>query len=477
MIWQSPQHRTIVQAADALTTFFSFLVAYYLWRLLHMLVPFLPLGSELRLSPSHLFLMIAASLIWVLIFNAQGAYSYQRFTSFVTEFKLICKTVFLGSLLVFALAFMLRPQYVPRTLMTLFIAVNLGLLTLEKLFLFSIAKVIRTRGWDRKTVLVAGTGNQARQFVGTIQKHFHWGLDIAGFLAAAERTVGQEIFGRKILGTFQDISRVLQAYPVDEVIIAVSSRQLGEVREVLEACELEGVQVRIISDFLGEIAKRFRADMIHGLPIISISYIPENQAALAVKRGMDIVISLIALIFLTPLFVIIAGAIKISSPGPVFYEWQVVGFNKKPFKSWKFRTMVVEADSMKAQLASLNEMTGPVFKIARDPRVTFVGRFLRKYSIDELPQLWSVLKGDMSLVGPRPAGPHELARYESWQRRKLSIKPGITCIWQVNGRNEIDSFDDWVTLDLEYIDNWSLWLDIRILLKTIPAVISGKGAS
>ena len=304
MIWQPSQYKAIIQTADALATFFSFLAAYYLWRLLQTLAPSLPLGSEIQSSPSQIFLMVAVSLIWVLIFNVQGAYSYRRFTSFSTEFKLICKTVLIGSLLLFALAFMLRPQYVPRTLLMLFIVVNLGLLTLERLCLLALAKIIRSRGRDRKTVLVTGTGNQARQFVETFQKHFPWGLDIVGFLDAAEENVGQEIFGKKILGTFDEISSVLQAHPVDEVIIAVSTRRLGEVREVLGVCELEGVQVRIISDFLGEVAKGFRADVVYGLPIISMSYIPENQAALTVKRGMDIVISLSALILFAPLFVI-----------------------------------------------------------------------------------------------------------------------------------------------------------------------------
>ena len=190
---------------------------------------------------------------------------------------------------------------------------------------------------------------------------------------------------------------------------------------------------------------------------------------------VDILISGLLLILLSPLFLIIAILIKITSKGPIFYKWNVIGLNKKPFKSWKFRTMIPNADEMKSDLRIHNIMKGPVFKLKYDPRITKVGRFLRKFSLDELPQLWSVLKGDMSLVGPRPAGPDELERYESWHRRKLSIKPGITCLWQISGRNEIKDFDEWVRLDFEYIENWSLALDLKILLKTIPAVFRGTG--
>ncbi|RJR34084.1 MAG: sugar transferase [Deltaproteobacteria bacterium] len=476
MPWRPVYHRIIVQLADAATTLVSFIAAYYLWLLLP-LASGATAGPKIDLDPSHFILMAMSAVAWVMIFNFLGAYSYQRFTSFTTEIKIILKTVFWGLLSVMGLVFLLRSTYVPRTFVALFSLANLVLLILEKFLLFYTARIIRSRGRNRKTVLVVGTGNQARRFVEAIQRHFCWGLDIVGFLDVGKDRVGRELFGKKILGTTHDILPVLHHYPVDEVIATVSTRRLGEVREVLEVCEREGVPVRIISDFLGKIAKRFRADVIYGLPIISISYIPHNQFALAVKRAMDIVISSLALMALTPHILIIAAAIKLTSPGPVFYDWYVVGFNKKPFKSWKFRTMVVGADQIKDQLAHLNEMQGPVFKIANDPRVTPVGRFLRKYSFDELPQLWSVFKGDMSLVGPRPAGPHELARYESWQRRKLSIKPGITCLWQVSGRNSISNFNDWAKMDLAYIDNWSLWLDCKILLRTIPAIISGKGAS
>jgi exopolysaccharide biosynthesis polyprenyl glycosylphosphotransferase len=286
---------------------------------------------------------------------------------------------------------------------------------------------------------------------------------------------GEELYGKKILGANSEIEKILHQYSVDEVIICASGIEIGKVEEVLETCEREGVQIRINSDFFGKLAKKVTIDEVYGLPIISFITIPDNEWAFYLKRLIDILMSGALLIVLSPFFLVIAILIKMTSEGPIFYEWNVVGFNKKPFRSWKFRTMVIDADEMKEKLTDLNEMKGPVFKIKNDPRITKVGRFLRKFSLDELPQLWSVFKGDMSLVGPRPAFPHELGRYESWHRRKLSIKPGITCLWQANGRNRISDFDEWARLDLQYIDNWSLWLDLKILFKTAGVVLIGTG--
>ena len=196
---------------------------------------------------------------------------------------------------------------------------------------------------------------------------------------------------------------------------------------------------------------------------------------MALKRSLDVVAAAVLLLALAPVFVVVALAVRLSSPGPILYRWSVVGLEGKPFTGYKFRTMVVNADALKAQLAAGNEMSGPVFKIKHDPRITPVGRCLRKFSLDELPQLWIVLNGDMSLVGPRPPLETEWQHFQPWQRRKLSVRPGITCLWQIAGRNEISDFDRWVRLDLEYIDHWSLWLDLKILLLTIPAVIRGTG--
>jgi lipopolysaccharide/colanic/teichoic acid biosynthesis glycosyltransferase len=198
---------------------------------------------------------------------------------------------------------------------------------------------------------------------------------------------------------------------------------------------------------------------------------------LVVKRLIDVVASGLLLVLLAPVFALVAAAIKLTTPNlPVFYPWRVIGHEGLPFTGYKFTTMIAGADGQREALLHRNEMSGPVFKIRHDPRTTPLGRFLRKYSLNELPQLWSVLKGDMSLVGPRPAFPHELERYEPWHKRKLSIKPGITCLWQVGGRNAVSKFDDWVAMDLDYIDRWSLWLDMKILARTASAVVSGTGS-
>ncbi|HUF52052.1 MAG TPA: sugar transferase [Longimicrobiales bacterium] len=200
------------------------------------------------------------------------------------------------------------------------------------------------------------------------------------------------------------------------------------------------------------------------------------RAQLVVKRGLDVVMAAAAIVALLPACAIIAFAVKLTSRGPIFYEWRVLGRHARPFIGYKFRTMVVDADVLKVRFLADNEMHGPAFKLRNDPRVTPLGRWLRKYSIDELPQLWSVVKGDMSLVGPRPPSAEEFVQFEPWQWRKLSVTPGITCLWQVAGRSEINDFAEWAALDLEYIRRWNLWLDLRILLRTVPAVLSARGA-
>ena len=282
------------------------------------------------------------------------------------------------------------------------------------------------------------------------------------------------------LGPPDALAGLLVNRPIHEVIAIGSVACEGWLASVIEQCDYFRVTLRIVPEQLlswtpRDLHSTFRAGALQ-LPEIVLTPRNLDSDALFVKRVFDILVSGVMLMLLSPLLALIAVAIKLTTPGlPVFYAWRVVGYKGRPFVGYKFSTMVADADKRKAELTGRNEMSGPVFKIKDDPRVTPLGRWLRRFSLDELPQLWSVFKGDMSLVGPRPALPNELDRYELWQKRKLCVQPGVTCLWQVSGRNEISSFDDWVRLDFEYIDNWSLWLDCRILLRTVWTVFGGSG--
>jgi exopolysaccharide biosynthesis polyprenyl glycosylphosphotransferase len=283
------------------------------------------------------------------------------------------------------------------------------------------------------------------------------------------------------LGDVEKLGDLLIHQPIHEVI-AVHPASGGEwINKVIQDCDYFAMPLRIVPEALllkepKSLKMVYHSEPLHLPAVVLTPPHSWDSEALFFKRLLDVFVSATLLVLLSPLFALIAIAIKLTTRDlPILYPWRVVGRNGDEFTGYKFTTMIPNADQIKRDLISYNEMTGPVFKMKDDPRVTPLGRFLRKYSLNELPQLWSVLKGDMSLVGPRPAGRHELERYEFWHKRKLSIQCGITCLWQVSGRNNINNFDDWVRMDLEYIDNWSLWLDIKILIRTAKTVIAGSG--
>jgi exopolysaccharide biosynthesis polyprenyl glycosylphosphotransferase len=252
---------------------------------------------------------------------------------------------------------------------------------------------------------------------------------------------------------------------------------LGQIEKAIQACELEGVEVWLLADFFKTQISRTTVDEFYGRPMMVFRSTPEASWQGVAKQVVDAVGGLVLLAICALPLMVVALLIKLTSPGPILFRQQRSGLNGKPFLMLKFRSMATDAEQRKHELALLNEMSGPVFKVTNDPRITPIGKILRKYSIDEFPQLINVLRGEMSLVGPRPLPVDEVQRFDDLaHRRRLSVKPGLTCLWQISGRNEVKDFRDWVRLDLEYIDNWSIWLDLKILVRTIPVVLLGTGA-
>jgi exopolysaccharide biosynthesis polyprenyl glycosylphosphotransferase len=357
------------------------------------------------------------------------------------------------------------------------------LLSCEKTALSYAFRIIGKRNKSFKSsliifrrIIIIGTGVRARHFLDLIKNNPGWGIKIVGLIDIDPVKKGVKIGGYDVLGTFEDISAIVHENVIDEAVFIVPRTWLNKIEDILQFCESEGIRAHLAADLFKLRFSKAKNTEIGGFPLLTFESTPDKLEHLFIKRLLDFIISAISLLCLSLLFVIISVIIKINSKGPSFYSQLRCGLYGRKFKFFKFRTMVIDAELKQKDLIMFNEMSGPVFKMANDPRVTKIGKWLRKYSIDELPQLWNVLKGDMSLVGPRPPLPEEVERFTSSQRRKMSMRPGITCLWQVSGRSTIADFNEWMKLDLEYIDNWSLWLDFKILLKSIPVVLSGKGS-
>ena len=277
--------------------------------------------------------------------------------------------------------------------------------------------------------------------------------------------------------TVDQLVQLLHEHSVNGVILSAKHAYFEQVEQAIRACELEGVEAWLIADFFKTQISRTSFDDFYGQPVMVFRTTPDNSWQSALKRPFDILGAAVVLVLLSWFYLVIALLIKLTSTGPVLFRQQRSGLNGRPFTIYKFRTMTTDAEARKQELAGRNEMRGPVFKVTNDPRITPIGRLLRRYSIDEFPQFFNVLRGEMSLVGPRPLPVDEVKRFDDFShRRRLSVKPGLTCLWQISGRNNVVDFKDWVRLDLEYIDNWSLWLDLKIIWRTVPVVLAGVGA-
>ena len=430
------------------------------------------------------WILLVVALTAILVLETLGAY-----TPLIDQdrSKIVLSTLFAplaGSSLVALALFTLKSESGSRIFIFSFVALSGLALMLYRLTLRSYFLRRRAAGYYAKNVLLIGLSSGIEWMARYLTDHplsveYH----LLGYLRLTPEQPSPDFDHTQLpsLGSVDELGELLIHRPIHEVIVVLPLSEGKWIQKVIQECDYLSVLLRIVPEVL-LLGERRTLQMVYPreplyLPALVLVPPHLNSDALLFKRLFDLVVSAVSLVLLAPLFALIALTIKITTPHlPIFYHWRVVGQKGVEFTGYKFTTMQADADLVKTKLLAYNEMSGPVFKIKNDPRVTPLGRFLRKYSLNELPQLWSVLTGDMSLVGPRPAFRHELERYEFWHKRKLSIRPGITCLWQIRGRNKISDFDDWVKMDLEYIDKWSLWLDFKILLRTVWVVIAGTGS-
>lgn len=459
-------------------TGFSFIAAYFIKRSL------LPKGlGNLSTDPNYYIILLLIIIAWYVSFRWMGMYMSYRQHSFWSFFVTILKSCFLGMVLLTMGMYFMHIQGVSRLLLGLFMVLCILGLTLSKWVVYRILKKIRSQGYNTRNVLIVGSKVRAVETIRAIENNKDSGYLILGCFDVDGDKVGNIVVNRhKVIGSIGGLEDFLVNNVVDELVFAMPLKIITYADKYLAIAENLGVKVRIVPDwqinylmYRPGIARIAFEDFL-GIYTMSLQTTPQNEGKLLIKILLDYLGCVVFLILSLPLFAVISLAIKLISKGPVFYTQERLGLNGRTFRVYKFRTMVNNADELRKELEAYNEADGPAFKIKKDPRVIpWVGTFLRKTSLDELPQLFNVLRGEMSLVGPRPPIPEEVDEYSMWQRRRLSMKPGLTCLWQIApSRNEL-SFDQWMKMDLEYIDNWSLFLDFKLLILTAKAVLTGSG--
>jgi exopolysaccharide biosynthesis polyprenyl glycosylphosphotransferase len=433
---------------DLTLTMASFFLAYRFRSLFQL--------EEHTLMPLRIYLWLLAIILptWAILLPLFRVYSEPTLPPLAQIVRLSKAIGFAGLVAAASISFV-KPETSSR-------AIVVSTLVIDYIFLITYRVVLRKfhkhGALDVRHMAVVGDSDAANEFARTIENHRVWGYRLIG------------VFRR------EEVRTLLETDGVDELILVVDRESLDDFTETFVLCEELGVTARVVLNFFPHSIARMELHEFEGFPLLSFSTTPTNEALMFVRRILDIVLAVFILAIFGPLLMLpTAILIKLTSPGPVLFRQKRSGLNGRQFVMYKFRSMVDNAEQHRVELEALNEMDGPVFKSSRDPRITGIGKIIRRFSIDELPQVFNVLRGDMSLVGPRPPLPEEVARYQRWQRRRLSMKPGMTCLWQISGRNEV-SFEDWMKLDLTYIDNWSLLLDLKILLKTVPVVLLGRGA-
>jgi exopolysaccharide biosynthesis polyprenyl glycosylphosphotransferase len=425
--------------------------------------------NDVPLAPqfANCYWMIALALpLGPLALEYMGLYQTQPPISLLKSVGRTASALFLVLVAIFTcvVIFRIKQPAISRTALGLFFLLALGLLTIRTVLFRLWLRQRGSRVHLRQYILLCGLPKDRETW-----KHRFLTQPGKNFEIKAEFDLNEEGLERFI--------ETLHDEMVDIVVFSFEEHIIPQIREALLACEAEGIEAWVSADFIQTLFTRVQFDQFAGQPLLIYRTTPTISWELVAKRLIDVVGSFSLLVLTSLPFLIIAILVRCTSPGPIIFWQNRSGLHGRPFRMYKFRSMVTNAEQARAELESMNEMSGPVFKVKNDPRVTPLGRWLRRTSLDELPQLWNVLRGEMSLVGPRPLPLYETANFgDISQRRRMSVRPGLTCLWQVRGRNQITDFKDWVRLDLEYIDRWTLWLDIQILLRTVPVVLFGWGA-
>lgn len=434
---------------------------------------------DLRVRVEDLLLFGFLLALWYTIFSSCGLYASKRMASRKSEFIEVCKATTLAAGLLLILAHLLNLRVATTRFVIIFWIAATLLMALGRLAARSFLGWLRSHGRNTRVMLILGTNSRAIEFARHVERRPELGYRVRGFVD--DDWAGLQAFratGNSLCCNFAGLPEFLRNHVVDEVAIFVPLRSFYEYAAgTVALCELHGILIRFDTQIFDLKIARSRAEEFDGEAQITATATAHDGWQMIAKRAIDLLLPIVLLIVLSPFLVGIALAIKMTSSGPILFRQRRVGLNKRQFTMYKFRTMVPNAEELQELLLDRNEMSGPVFKIKNDPRVTAIGRALRKTSIDELPQLLNVVRGDMSLVGPRAMSVRDYECFDQdWQRRRFSVRPGITCLWQVKGRNSIP-FEKWMELDMQYIDRWSLWLDFKILIRTIPAVLRGTGAA
>jgi len=433
----------------------------------------------MRVKVRNFVLFAGFLLVWNIIFRLFGLYDSRRLSGQEDEVLDVVKATTFGVGSVCIAAFLFRLAMVTPWFVLALWFISSATFVASRLVTRYLLSQVRVRGRNLREMVIVGTNPRAVLFARKIQANPTLGYRVLGFVD--QEWEGMEEFrreGHPLTSDFERFPFLLRERAIDEVVLALPMKSFYlQASRIAALCEEQGVVVRVLSNIFNLRRAQSKAGKFEGEAVTTFSTgSPEDWQHLF-KRTFDIVASLVATLILAPLFLLVGFLIRLTSQGPVFFIQERVGLNKRRFHLYKFRTMVADAEERQPEIEHLNEVSGPVFKMTNDPRLTRFGKLLRKTSIDELPQLFNVLKGDMSLVGPRPLPVRDYQGFrQDWQRRRFSVRPGITCLWQINGRSSTP-FEKWMELDLKYIDQWSLWMDFKILAKTIPVVLKGTGAA